>query len=128
MIHGAQGDCLEAWTMEGVQHFFTQDTAWDMCGGFTRFEVELEFVQMLGNPQYLNYLAAQHLLEDASFIAYLDYLQYFTKPEYVRYLSYPGPSLKALEMLQQEVFRRDILSPETVAHLSEAWVRSSGER
>lgn len=91
---------------------------------FTRFEIELEFVQMLGNPLYLNHLAAQHLLEDSSFIAYLHYLQYFTTPEYVKYLNYPGPTLKALELLQEEEFRRKILSPEVTARLSEGWARA----
>jgi len=30
---------------------------------------------------------------------------------------YPGPTLKSLQLLQQEQFRKDILSPETVARL-----------
>jgi mediator of RNA polymerase II transcription subunit 31 len=33
---------------------------------------------------------------------------------------YPGPTLKALQLLQQEKFRQDILSPETVARMIEA--------
>ena len=32
---------------------------------------------------------------------------------------YPGPTLKALQLLQQEKFRQDILSPETVARMVE---------
>ena len=103
----------------------TEEGAINHLNGFTRFEIELEFVQMLGNPLYLNYLAAQHHLENENFVAYLDYLQYFTRPEYVKYLNYPGPTLKALQLLQQTAFRKDILSPEIVAHLSEAWVRGS---
>lgn len=35
---------------------------------------------------------------------------------------YPGPTLKALQLLQQEQFRRDILSPDTVARLVEGGV------
>ncbi|CAK4028913.1 Mediator of RNA polymerase II transcription subunit 31 [Lecanosticta acicola] len=81
-------------------------------GGFDRFVIELEFVQMLSNPQYLNYLAAQKLLDNAEFIAYLEYLQYFREPKYLRYLQYPGPTLRALELLQEERFRKDILIPE----------------
>lgn len=41
---------------------------------------------MLSNPQYLNYLAAQKLLDNEEFIAYLEYLQYFREPKYLRYL------------------------------------------
>ncbi|KAL9596617.1 MAG: hypothetical protein Q9179_004556 [Wetmoreana sp. 5 TL-2023] len=96
-----------------------------LYGGFTRFELELEFVQALANPYYLNHLASQKLLQDQSFIEYLRYLQYFTQPEYTRYLIYPGPTLKALELLQQEKFRRDILSPDTVARLAEQTLLAS---
>ncbi|KAL8806179.1 MAG: hypothetical protein Q9223_004913 [Gallowayella weberi] len=94
-------------------------------GGFSRFELELEFVQALANPFYLNHLASQKLLQDSAFIEYLKYLQYFTQPEYTRYLSYPGPTLKALELLQQEKFRQEILSPEIVARLAEETLLSS---
>ncbi|KAL8772979.1 MAG: hypothetical protein Q9209_001999 [Squamulea sp. 1 TL-2023] len=94
-------------------------------GGFTRFELELEFVQALANPYYLNHLASQKLLQDSTFVAYLKYLQYFTQPEYTKYLSYPGPTLKALELLQQERFRQEILSPDIVAHLAEQTLLSS---
>ena len=94
-------------------------------GGFTRFELELEFVQSLANPFYLNHLASQHFFQDPAFIAYLAYLQYFTTQEYVKYLNYPGPSLKALELLQQERFRQEILSPELAAALANNWVEES---
>lgn len=85
------------------------------------------------------------MLDDPCFVAYLDYLRYFAQPGYSKFLtcvegplpkdtppdpggvkilwtdplcfSYPAPTLKALELLQQERFRRDILSPDTVARL-----------
>lgn len=103
----------------------TAPTTDPIFGGFTRFELELEFVQSLSNPFYLNHLASQHLFQDRSFVAYLDYLQYFTTPEYTKYLNYPGPTLKALELLQQERFRQDILRPEVAAALANAWVEES---
>ena len=96
-----------------------------LYAGFTRFELELEFVQSLGNPFYLNHLASQHLLQDAAFVSYIDYLQYFTKQEYVGYLDYPGPTLKALELLQQERFRQEILSPEIAVALANSWAEES---
>ncbi|KAK1758707.1 SOH1-domain-containing protein [Echria macrotheca] len=80
--------------------------------GFTRFELELEFVQALGNPAYLNHLASRKFLSNPSFIAYIDYLQYWTRPPYIKYLTYPGPTLKNLRLLQQEKFRQDIISPQ----------------
>ncbi|KAL8952395.1 MAG: hypothetical protein Q9183_007389 [Haloplaca sp. 2 TL-2023] len=94
-------------------------------GGFTRFELELEFVQALANPYYLNHLASQKLLQDSCFVEYLSYLQYFAQIEYSRFLSYPGPTLKALELLQQEKFRQDILSPEVVTRLAEETLLAS---
>ncbi|KAH6633565.1 mediator of RNA polymerase II transcription subunit 31 [Boeremia exigua] len=80
-------------------------------GGYTRFELELEFVQCLANPAYLNFLATQKLYEKPDFVAYLAYLQYFKEPRYAKFLHHPGPTLWALELLQQERFRREILNP-----------------
>lgn len=56
-------------------------------GGFSRFELELEFVQALANPPYLNYLASQKYLDNPEFVEYLNYLQYFGEPKYIKYLS-----------------------------------------
>ncbi|KAK3383530.1 SOH1-domain-containing protein [Lasiosphaeria ovina] len=83
-------------------------------GGYTRFELELEFVQSLGNPQYLNHLATRKFLTDARFVAYLKYLLYWARPPYLKYLTYPGPTLKHLQLLQEEKFRENIISPELV--------------
>jgi mediator of RNA polymerase II transcription subunit 31 len=71
------------------------------------------------NPWYLNHLATQKFLEKPEFLNYLAYLQYFAQPEYSKYLSYPGQTLRALQLLQQEKFREEIISPETVARLME---------
>lgn len=79
-------------------------------GGYTRFELELEFVQCLANPQYLNYLAQQKTFDKPEFVAYLAYLQYFKDPKYAKFLHHPGPTLRALELLQQERFRQDIIN------------------
>jgi SOH1 len=51
-----------------------------------RFEFELEFVQSLANPHYLQSLAQQNILSQPSFVLYLDYLQYWTGPEYARFV------------------------------------------
>lgn len=96
-------------------------------GGFTRFEIELEFVQSLANPYYLNHLAAQKLLQQPAFVEYLRYLQYWGKPPYLKYLIYPGPTLKHLELLQQERFRNDIISPDLVNALVQEGTRAAVE-
>lgn len=96
-------------------------------GGFTRFEIELEFVQSLANPFYLNHLASQKFLNDPAFIAYLAYLQYWSRPPYIKYLNYPGPTLKHLELLQEERFRQDIISPDLVQALAAEGVKASVE-
>lgn len=96
-------------------------------GGFTRFEIELEFVQALASPLYLNYLASQKYFENPAFIAYLEYLQYWASPLYVKFLLYPGPTLKNLELLQEESFRKDILSPEIMRIMIEEGIKKGAE-
>lgn len=66
-------------------------------------------MQSLASPAYLNHLAAQKYFEQPAFVAYLKYLLYFTEPPYLKYLVYPGPTLKHLELLQEETFRSSIL-------------------
>jgi mediator of RNA polymerase II transcription subunit 31 len=81
------------------------------------------------NPHYLLHLATLTtsetpntpsipLLAHPPFIAYLSYLQYFSTAPYLKYLTYPGPTLKNLELLQNERFRRDVLSPDVVGQLA----------
>jgi hypothetical protein len=41
---------------------------------------------MLSNPLYLQHLASQKILDSDDFLAYVDYLQYFRRPEYLPYL------------------------------------------
>ena len=95
-----------------------------LYGSHTRFELELEFVTMLSNPSYLSYLATQKYLQSPPFIAYLNYLQYFTKAPYTQYLLYPGPSLRALQLLQIEDFRRDVMRPDVVGAWAEGLLRA----
>ncbi|KAK7455524.1 RNA polymerase II transcription subunit 31 mediator [Colletotrichum acutatum] len=84
-----------------------------------------EFVQSLANPLYLNHLATQKLLTRPDFVAYLAYLQYWTRPPYLKYLMYPGPTLKHLELLQQEQFRQDVISPDLVQRLMDDGMRAA---
>jgi mediator of RNA polymerase II transcription subunit 31 len=108
-----------------------------------RFTLELEFVLSLSNPYYLSHLALTypHLLNppqdlnqsfsshsspsasepesDASkFASYLSYLySYWRQPEYARFLTHPGATLRNLELLQQEQFRKDIIRPDVIEKL-----------
>lgn len=52
----------------------------------TRFELELEFVQSLANPFYLQTLGQQRILDDPAFINYLAYLRYWSEKEYARFI------------------------------------------
>ncbi|GBG68721.1 hypothetical protein CBR_g3263 [Chara braunii] len=79
-------------------------------GGKQRFLLELEFVQCLANPAYINYLAQNRYFDNPSFINYLKYLLYWTKPEYAKFIVYPH-SLFFLEMLQSKQFRTAIAFP-----------------
>ncbi|KAF2431973.1 SOH1-domain-containing protein [Tothia fuscella] len=106
----------------------SQETGDRTYGGFTRFELELEFVQCLANPWYMNHLAVQKYLEVPEFVAYLDYLQYFKEAKYAKYLIYPGPTLQALELLQQERFRKDIVDQNVVFHLINEGLKAGTER
>jgi mediator of RNA polymerase II transcription subunit 31 len=66
-----------------------------------RFELELEFVECLANPEYLNWLAQTQLFNDPDFIKFLNYLKYWQQPEYSHFITcahstqqsaYPRPS------------------------------------
>ncbi|THD20154.1 Mediator of RNA polymerase II transcription subunit 31-A [Fasciola hepatica] len=73
----------------------------------TRFQIELEFVQCLANPNYLNFLAQQGCFEKPAFINYLRYLRYWKEPTYSRYLIYPY-CLHMLDLLQLPEFRMEL--------------------
>ncbi|CAG8502729.1 17576_t:CDS:2 [Dentiscutata erythropus] len=51
-----------------------------------RFQIELEFVQCLANPWYLNNLAQRGFFQDPAFLNYLKYLKYWQRPEYAKFV------------------------------------------
>lgn len=53
------------------------------------FNKELEFVQLLCNPEYLKWLFEQGYFEQESFKSLLIHLQYWKKEEYKIFLTYP---------------------------------------
>ncbi|KMZ74871.1 Mediator of RNA polymerase II transcription subunit 31 [Zostera marina] len=86
------------------------ETFKDPDDGRQRLLMELEFVQCLANPTYINYLAQNQYFEDEAFIGYLKYLQYWRKPEYITLIMYPH-CLFFLELLQNESFRNAMAHP-----------------
>ncbi|XP_021905571.1 mediator of RNA polymerase II transcription subunit 31 [Carica papaya] len=82
----------------------------DPDDGRQRFLLELEFVQCLGNPTYIHYLAQNRYFEDEAFIGYLKYLQYWQRPEYIKFIMYPH-CLFFLELLQNPTFRNAMAHP-----------------
>ena len=78
-----------------------------------RFQTELEFVQCLGNPNYLNFLAQRNYFKDPTFINYLNYLLYWKEPQYVKFIKYPV-CLHFLELLQHETFRKEIINSQVM--------------
>ncbi|BFZ55856.1 hypothetical protein PYCC9005_002897 [Savitreella phatthalungensis] len=91
----------------------------------TRFDVELEFLSCLANPQYLGWLAQTGCFDDVRMISYLEYLLYWREPEYARFIVYPA-GLLCLDMLQQEQFRRNLRDPGFVqlleTHIYAGWL------
>mmetsp|Transcript_47667 Transcript_47667/g.91002 ORF Transcript_47667/g.91002 Transcript_47667/m.91002 type:complete len:186 (-) Transcript_47667:254-811(-) len=75
------------------------------CSERERFLLELEFVQCLANPHYINHLAQTRLLEDPAFVNYLKYLEYWRQPQYAKFIIYPH-CLHFLELLQCPNFRK----------------------
>ena len=77
-----------------------------------RFEVELEFVQCLANPQYLHHLAVQGPMDDSRFVKWLGYLwRTWSRPEYAKFITFPH-ALRYLQLLQQQRFREICKSAE----------------
>nr|CCA21070.1 mediator of RNA polymerase II transcription subunit 31 putative [Albugo laibachii Nc14] len=91
-----------------------------------RFQIELEFVQCLASPAYLNCrlsksamllvwllystsvdLATNRYFENPAFMNYIKYLEYWKKPEYAQYIVYPH-CLAFLDLIQTERFRQMI--------------------
>lgn len=83
-----------------------------------RFQIELEFVQSLGNPDYLNYLAQRGYFKNETFLNYLKYLMYWKEPEYVKYITYPQ-CLALLDLLQHEQFLKEIANTQCAKYIND---------
>lgn len=84
-----------------------------------RFESDLEFIQSLANPMYLNYLAQNQFFNDKTFMNYLDYLEYFRQAEYSQFLVYPLCLHFLMLCRESESFRATISNPDQARMISE---------
>lgn len=84
------------------------DISIDVPTNDIRFQMELEFIQCLASPAYLHcalistdlqrsslpdlrndiVLATNRFFENEAFLNYLEYLSYWKRPEYAKYLMY----------------------------------------
>ncbi|CAF2444756.1 unnamed protein product [Rotaria sp. Silwood2] len=91
-----------------------------------RFLLDLEFVQTLANPQYLNFLAQRNYFKNPAFINYLKYLLYFKEDNYIKYIHYPQ-ALYFLDLLQREQFRQELVNTNYCRYIEDqqllAWQR-----
>lgn len=65
------------------------------------FEKDLEFIQLLCNPEYLKWLHNERYFGRDDFQEYLKYLEYFKDARYSKFLIYPQ-CLAILDMLNSE--------------------------
>ena len=82
-----------------------------------RFIIELEFVQSLANPKYLNFLGQKGYFEDEDFILYLKYLRYWKSPEYMKHLLFPQCLAFLDAILDNQQFRKEIAFPQFVEYV-----------
>ena len=91
-----------------------------------RFLLDLEFLQTLANPQYLNFLAQRNYFKNPAFINYLKYLLYFKEDNYIQYVRYPQ-ALYFLDLLQREQFRQELVNATYCRYIEDqqllAWQR-----
>ncbi|OGM44523.1 mediator of RNA polymerase II transcription subunit 31 [Aspergillus bombycis] len=62
-----------------------------------------------------------------AFAAYLAYLySYWKTPDYAQFLTHPGATLRALRLLQEDRFRRDIIRPQVIEGLAGTNINEAG--
>uniref|UniRef100_A0A7S3Z8J0 Mediator of RNA polymerase II transcription subunit 31 n=1 Tax=Lotharella globosa TaxID=91324 RepID=A0A7S3Z8J0_9EUKA len=111
LVHSSSGDTKQEWKQnkKAVGEVGGREKRLELLkDARKRFVLELEFVEMLSNPFYLQYLAQNRFFEDRRFLNYLKYLLYWTKPEYIKHISFPH-CLYFLELLQREEFRKKLV-------------------
>lgn len=85
----------------------------------TLFEKELEFVQLLCNPEYLRWLYKEGYFARDDFKGYLEHLLYFKDPMYSKFLVYPQ-CIPILEKLVQKDILKELSEDSFYSKLSES--------
>ncbi|KRH93339.1 Transcriptional regulator SOH1 [Pseudoloma neurophilia] len=92
----------------------------------TKFEKELEFVQLLTNPHYLHFLAKNDYFKNADFRDYLKYLEYWNDKPYVHFLIYPQCLVILKAINTNEEFVQKLNDPKNIEflenQLTEYWM------
>ncbi|CAH7675256.1 SOH1-domain-containing protein [Phakopsora pachyrhizi] len=88
-----------------------------------RFETDLEFVQSLANPHFVQELTLNGILKSECMINYLNHLKYFHQPNYSRFVRYPN-ALKILDLLNtSDQFRKMIENQECSQILTDKFIQ-----
>eukprot|EP00435_Cladocopium_sp_Y103_P004278 s2572_g1.t1 len=101
-----------------------QDLAQDRS---RRFAEELEFVQCLANPSYVQWLATQGFFREPGFQRFLEYLTYWRRPQYVRYIVYPQ-CLAVLDLLLRPAVRLRLHRADVISILADQLQHAWGQQ
>jgi len=81
--------------------------------GETRFKIELEFVQLLADMTYVQFLGSQGFLNKPAFMRYLEYLlKTWSAPAYFEYVRFPLGLTHLRLLTQDSSFREAAASAE----------------
>ena len=69
----------------------------------TRVEEDIEFVNMLSNPFYIDFLIKHNYFEEETFLYYLKHLDYLKDQKMIKFIKYPI-ALKLLQNIQDTEF------------------------
>lgn len=78
--------------------------------------MELEFVQLLANPTYLQYLSHEEYFNKPEFKNYLKYLKYWNTKPYNTFIIYPY-CLEILNMIQNPKWHTILSDPKFITWL-----------
>lgn len=84
----------------------------------TRFEIELEFVQALCNPEYLQFLYQKNYFKNKQFTDFLEYLKYWKTEPYKNFLMYTQ-CLDILDLITNDAFVETLHDDNVIIALGE---------
>ncbi|KAL6122655.1 suppressor of temperature sensitive growth [Nucleospora cyclopteri] len=87
----------------------------------SNFEKDLEFVQLICNPEYLKWLYKNNYFSDSIFMKYLNRLLYFDSQRFKKFLHYPQ-CVDILKMLLKEETLKNLANDEFYENLEKQQV------